>query len=203
MISRILALAISLIIASCAPQPSFASDCTRCDALDPAPWFTIGTEAYRFHAAEQLCQRDHEICRSNAPAQIHMTNELMRKIEVINLISNFAIKPADDLVHYGQEDYWTVPTDERGDCEDYVLDKRASLIRLGLPAGALQIVHVTVTSTKEGHAILGINTDRGLYLLDNRKGDIATILSDHDYNFQGIQDTYFFDTFHKVNGVRM
>jgi predicted transglutaminase-like cysteine proteinase len=76
------------------------------------------------------------------------------------------IRPMDDLHHYGRSEYWTIPKDGYGDCEDYALAKRAALIRLGYPMAALRIAVVRMPSG-EGHAVLTVVTDRGDYVLDN------------------------------------
>jgi predicted transglutaminase-like cysteine proteinase len=84
----------------------------------------------------------------------------------VNLAWNAAVKPMEDAAHYGVVDYWTVPKDGYGDCEDYALGKRQSLIAYGLPAQALSIAVVrTVDGT--AHAVLAVATDQGAYVLDN------------------------------------
>ncbi|WP_352755190.1 hypothetical protein [Mesorhizobium sp. M0955] len=50
---------------------------------------------------------------------------------------------------------------------------------------------------------MGVNTDRGLYILDNLVDDIETVFSNHNYRFLGIQTPERFSTFMGVNGVRM
>ena len=76
-----------------------------------------------------------------------------------------------DATHYGKEEYWTIPTDGYGDCEDYVLAKRQVLIHLGLPEPALRIA-VVITPRLVRHAVLTVVTDEGNFVLDNLRDDI-------------------------------
>ena len=54
----------------------------------------------------------------------------------------------DDQRHYGRAEYWNIPTDGYGDCEDYALTKRRDLIAAGFPAQALRIAVVLTGETK-------------------------------------------------------
>ena len=53
------------------------------------------------------------------------------------------------MKHYGIADYWTLPTDGKGDCEDYALLKRHELIRLGWPSSALLM---TIVKDEKGRS---------------------------------------------------
>ena len=76
------------------------------------------------------------------------------------------LKPMKDAAHYGVVDYWTIPTDGDGDCEDYALGKRKSLMDFGLPEQAMRIA-VVRTADGTAHAVLDVVTTRGDYVLDN------------------------------------
>jgi predicted transglutaminase-like cysteine proteinase len=60
-----------------------------------------------------------------------------------------------------------LPDDGKGDCEDYVLEKRRRLMRAGLPRQAL-LVTVVRDHKGDGHAVLTVATDRGDFILDNQ-----------------------------------
>lgn len=84
---------------------------------------------------------------------------------------NEAIAPVADNVHYGRAEYWTIPTDGEGDCEDYALTKRSELIASGMPMDALRIA--TARRWDGGaHVVLTVATDRGDYVLDNLRNNI-------------------------------
>lgn len=71
-----------------------------------------------------------------------------------------------DRQHYGVADKWvTNPSDNLGDCEDYALTKRDRLLRMGVPASAMQVDHVR---TPYGpHAVLKVTIDGKSYVLDS------------------------------------
>jgi predicted transglutaminase-like cysteine proteinase len=99
-------------------------------------------------------------------ATVTLTPSVWNELEQVNDDVNRAITPQDDQAHYGRAEYWTIPTDGRGDCEDYALTKRAKLIAAGVPARALRMA-VVKTWRGEGHAVLTVATDHGDYVLDN------------------------------------
>jgi len=98
-----------------------------------------------------------------------------RRVEAINQAVNAAIIEQPDIVTYGLEDYWAIPTlvgkDRFGDCEDYALMKRRDLIAAGVAPDALTIAIVR-TQSNSMHAVLLIATDRGDFVLDNLDGAI-------------------------------
>lgn len=116
----------------------------------------------------QFCLRDPQQCQQtkDGASVFALDPALWKTLWQVNLAWNAAIKPMDDAAHYGRVDYWTIPRDGYGDCEDYVLAKRKSLIDLGLPEQALRIA---VARTKNGtaHTVLDVSTDHGDYILDN------------------------------------
>lgn len=91
-----------------------------------------------------------------------------RLVNSVNRRMNRGIRNASDTRLHGREDHWVVPKGEapQGDCEDYVLAKRASLIEAGVPAAALSIA-IVETAWGESHAVLLLASDQGEYVLDN------------------------------------
>ena len=55
----------------------------------------------------------------------------------------------------------------KGDCEDYALLKRHTLIRKGWPVGSL-LLTVVRDEKGEGHAVLTARTKQGDFILDNK-----------------------------------
>jgi predicted transglutaminase-like cysteine proteinase len=93
-------------------------------------------------------------------------------LQRVNSSVNDAIWPEEDERHYGRAEFWTIPTDGYGDCEDYALTKRKALIDAGLSASALRIA-VVVTPHDARHAVLTVATDRGDFVLDNLRNDVV------------------------------
>ena len=95
----------------------------------------------------------------------------MAQLQQVNQHVNSTIFEVSDLEQYGQEDVWTLPTSGKGDCEDYVLLKRKRLAEAGLPRRAM-LVTVVIDEENAGHAVLMIRTDRGDFILDNKRNAI-------------------------------
>lgn len=140
-----------------------------------APLGNAGREARAPSGYVAFCERNPEECGAHPsqPDRIALTAEVWAKLKEVNLVVNTAIQPEEDQAHYGVADFWTVPVDGAGDCEDYVLAKRKMLVLLGLPEPALRITVVLDHGTVR-HAVLTIVTDRGDYVLDSLKDDILT-----------------------------
>ncbi|MGH7870146.1 MAG: transglutaminase-like cysteine peptidase [Candidatus Dormibacteraceae bacterium] len=115
-----------------------------------------------------FCIRFADQCATvtTEPASVTLTPAVWEELQSINDQVNHALTPVDDLAHYGIAEYWTIPTDGKGDCEDYALMKRKELIAAGIPARALRIA-VVRTAKSEGHAVLTVATDHGDFVLDN------------------------------------
>jgi hypothetical protein len=63
---------------------------------------------------------------------VPLTTSTLQRLRAINRHINRAIWPEDDATHYGRPEFWTIPTDGMGDCDDYAVTKRAVLIAAGL-----------------------------------------------------------------------
>jgi len=101
---------------------------------------------------------------------LKITTENWDSIFQINKYANTTIRPASDQELYGVPDYWTYPT-TAGDCEDYVLLKKRLLVGLGFNPQDL-LITVVLDENREGHAVLTIPTNRGDFILDNRRTEI-------------------------------
>jgi predicted transglutaminase-like cysteine proteinase len=94
---------------------------------------------------------------------------------------NREVEPVTDIDHWGLPEQWSYPTDGRGDCEDYVLEKRRRLMALGWPRQAL-LITVVRDHKGDGHAVLTVQTDRGDFILDNQENRIL-LWADTGYRF--------------------
>ena len=117
------------------------------------------------------CLQHQQACRSSAEAVLPLSNGLMQTIKRVNRHVNSSIAPRSD----GGADVWQVGGGF-GDCEDYVMTKRARLIEQGVSRGALRIAY-TRTRSGEGHALLIIKTDRGELALDNLVDEVKLLSS--------------------------
>jgi predicted transglutaminase-like cysteine proteinase len=116
-----------------------------------------------------FCSRRPQECRQVAlPADdIELTREAWAQLERVNRAVNAAIEPVSNLEHWGTiADHWDYPTDGKGDCKIYALEKRRQLIGMGFPRQAL-LMTIVRDKNDQGHAILTVRTNRGDFILDN------------------------------------
>jgi predicted transglutaminase-like cysteine proteinase len=156
--------------------------CSPVQALEryaslPPPTATIapGSPARPIIAWNEFCQTHPGECRVNTsePETIALTAQAWRKIVDVNLHVNRTVKPLTDMEHWGVADRWNFPDDGFGDCEDYQLLKRKLLVEAGFPRRALRMT-VVLDELNEGHAVLMVRTDRGDYILDNKRDDVLS-----------------------------
>lgn len=121
-----------------------------------------------------MCFKTPAECRGGGKSVIVATDDVRRILKIVNIEVNRSIRSRPD----GAMDVWSVGV-SAGDCEDYVLAKRHSLMRAGLPASALRIASVK-TRGGEAHAILVVKTTTGDVVLDNLQNAIQP-LSDTGY----------------------
>ncbi|QIB35598.1 transglutaminase-like cysteine peptidase [Ancylobacter pratisalsi] len=107
----------------------------------------------------------------------------LAQLAAVNDDINMRIKPMTDIDHYGVVELWTYPNDGYGDCEDYVLLKRRTLIELGWPAETL-LITVVRDHQGEGHSVLTVVTDHGDLVLDNQE---AAIMPWHETGYRFVK----------------
>ncbi len=121
----------------------------------------------------QFCRDYLGECRDRRfqPTSIALSEANWHQIVKINADVNAAVEPVTDIEHWGLPEQWNYPDDGKGDCEDYVLEKRRRLIKAGLPEQTL-LITVVRDHKGDGHAVLTVKTDRGDFVLDNQVGKI-------------------------------
>jgi len=129
-----------------------------------------------------FCQEHRADCRPGPrfADRIQLTPAKFGQIEEVNTAVNTEIAPETDLDLYGKPEYWTYPT-TKGDCEDYVLLKRRILIERGFPETTL-LITVVRDENDEGHAVLTVRTDKGDFVLDNKRREVMR-WADTPYTF--------------------
>ncbi|HZP10188.1 transglutaminase-like cysteine peptidase [Methyloceanibacter sp.] len=103
--------------------------------------------------------------------RVQLTGAKFRELEQVNMQVNTSVQPMTDMELYHKVEYWTYPTKHKGDCEDYVLLKQRLLIERGWPESTL-LITVVRDENKEGHAVLTVRTDKGDFVLDNKRNEI-------------------------------
>ena len=117
-----------------------------------------------------FCKQMPEECAldSSEPAVIALNSEIWKLLVDVNERVNAKILPVTDQDHWGVADRWDYPDDGLGDCEDIQILKRRILVEAGLPRRALRMT-VVVDELGAGHAVLMVRTNRGDYILDNKR----------------------------------
>lgn len=159
-ISGIMAVGLALLAAA-------SPVCARDSALRRSA-MTITDETSIPYGWVDFCARYADACDSAplSPEDVAFSARTMRDIERINQAINKSIVPTTDMDHWGVVDRWDYPSDGKGDCEDYALEKRRLLLASGYPRQAL-LMTVVKDHAGEGHAVLTVKTDHGDYVLDN------------------------------------
>ncbi|MFA5901370.1 MAG: transglutaminase-like cysteine peptidase [Hyphomicrobium sp.] len=126
------------------------------------------------HGFVRFCEANPEECTSDhgQESRFDATAERLKELDEINRTINTKVAPATDLEVYGVNEYWTLPR-TRGDCEDYALLKRHTLIAKGWPVSAL-LMTVVRDEKGEGHAVLTARTVQGDFILDNKFEDVRS-----------------------------
>jgi predicted transglutaminase-like cysteine proteinase len=114
--------------------------------------------------------------RLEEAGRIIVTRQVRSTLNRINRGVNRRVISVGDRENYGVADFWALPLSgdggRRGDCEDYVVEKRHQLLAAGYPMQALSIALVR-TRWNDTHAVLLVETDEGALALDSFTGWIG------------------------------
>jgi predicted transglutaminase-like cysteine proteinase len=118
----------------------------------------------------QFCGENAAECQLPVltPRVAKLDDARWKQLVRINRDVNDEVEPVSDLEHWGTLERWSYPTDGKGDCEDYVLEKRKRLMDAGWPRQSL-LITVVKDKKGDGHAVLTVKTDRGDFVLDNQE----------------------------------
>lgn len=124
------------------------------------------------HGFVRFCESTPKECSPDhgQEARFDASPQRLKELDEVNRAINRAVTPATDLEVYGVNEYWTLPR-SRGDCEDYALLKRHTLIQKGWPVSSL-LMTVVRDEKGEGHAVLTARTVQGDFVLDNKVEEV-------------------------------
>jgi len=115
-----------------------------------------------------------------AAQHVVWTEARAAELDAVNRDINAAIFETTDEDIYGATEVWATPLSApapeiggtpRGDCEDFVLEKRLRLIALGWPPESLSIA-LAHAQFRGLHVVLIARTDRGEFVLDNTQSQV-------------------------------
>lgn len=88
----------------------------------------------------------------------HREGNTPAKLESINHFFNAQLVFADDIVIWGETDYWATPVESlvngAADCEDFTIAKYFSLRKLGIPDEQLRLTYVKSLTLDQAHMVL-------------------------------------------------
>jgi predicted transglutaminase-like cysteine proteinase len=119
-----------------------------------------------------FCARGEQECQFSGgkSGPLVLDTELWSQITSVNATVNNTVQPLSTPDQYGVVQYWNYPV-TAGDCNSYTLLKKRYLAELGIKPEVL-LLTVVLTETGEGHLVLTIPTDKGDFILDNRRSEI-------------------------------
>ncbi|MFC3050294.1 transglutaminase-like cysteine peptidase [Kordiimonas pumila] len=98
------------------------------------------------------------------------TSDFMKTLADVNHYMNRSPYIVDP-VNWGIPDYWATPNEffmKDGDCEDYAISKYVTLKRLGFDTSKMRVVILQDENLRAAHAILAVEYDGEIYILDNQ-----------------------------------
>jgi len=116
--------------------------------------------------------------------RIQLTSERENILHRVQISVNNRVKYVSDREQFNESDKWSDACDDKGDCEDYAEAKQQLLLQEGFPE--LCMARGTCwTETGQYHAVLLVNTHKGVYILDNRQHYVMpwTELEELGYHF--------------------
>lgn len=123
------------------------------------------------------------------------SSDIRATLNRVNQFFNSRIRFTDDILVWGQQDYWATPVEAlrkgAGDCEDYAIAKYFTLRQLGVPASQLRITYVKALQLNQAHMVLTwySTPDAVPLVLDNLKPNILPASARSDllpvYSFNG------------------
>ncbi len=118
----------------------------------------------------EACKRYRWVCEDRGRGRTGI-GELLPIAERINRRVNTSVRELTDAENYGAADYWTLPRNGSGDCEDFVLQKFNLLLAAGVDSRDLSIA-VALNGRGENHAVLVLHHPKGDLVLDNLTSQI-------------------------------
>jgi len=82
-----------------------------------------------------------------------------------------------DIENYGIADYWATPKEfliNNGDCEDFAIIKMLSMKWLGHDVNSMRVVVVQDTNLRIPHAVMAINNNNDILILDNQIEEVIS-----------------------------
>jgi len=123
----------------------------------------------------EMSQLINSLQDSSVEVQLKRVNDFFNRVDFVS-----------DQENWQQEDYWSRPLEflgvNKGDCEDYVIAKFFTLLKLGISPDRLYFTYVTYLKTNQAHMVLTyVKTPDAIPLvLDNINKEVLLASQRHD-----------------------
>ena len=115
----------------------------------------------------ETCRRYRWFCLNQTRgADAASPADMLDLAHKINRRVNNTVTQLSDPENYGVADYWTLPANGNGDCEDFVLQKYKLLLDAGVDSHDLSIA-VVLDRRGDNHAVLVLRHSTGDLVLDS------------------------------------
>jgi predicted transglutaminase-like cysteine proteinase len=115
----------------------------------------------------ETCKRYQWFCVNQANgARTASQADMLDLAHKINRRVNNAVTQLSDPENYGVADYWTLPANGNGDCEDFVLQQFKLLLDAGIDSHDMSIA-VVLDGKGGNHAVLVLRHSTGDLVLDS------------------------------------
>jgi predicted transglutaminase-like cysteine proteinase len=122
--------------------------------------------------AANMCSQYRWACSSKGVGR-QDSKAVLKLAKTVNNNVNRSTRQIDDIIQYGKEDHWVLPSFRGGDCEDMVLLKKKKLIQKGVASESLLIATV-LDLNRNSHAVLVLRTQKGDYVLDSLRSGVIS-----------------------------
>ncbi len=133
------------------------------------------------------CTRYTWLCHGNGGHEM-TDDKAMPLLQKVNRQVNAGVTPATDAQTSGKSEYWSLPINNKGDCEDYALLKLKTLLGAGFASNKLAL-SVVIDRRGNNHVVLLARLRSGDYVLDNLAGKVKpwastgyTFLASQNFN---------------------
>lgn len=118
-----------------------------------------------------FCDGQPWACGEDARSTVRSEAAIIRLVERVNRQVNSSVREMHDIDIVGQAEYWSLPINGAGDCEDFALLKKKMLQEAGVPANRLALA-TAINRRSEAHAVLVLRLSSGDLVLDNLTSSI-------------------------------
>ncbi|SEI06224.1 Predicted transglutaminase-like cysteine proteinase [Rhizobium tibeticum] len=116
------------------------------------------------------CTRYAWLCHGTGGREMS-DGEAMPLLQKVNRQVNAGVAAATDAQTSGKSEYWSLPVNNKGDCEDYALLKLKTLLGAGFASNKLAL-SVVIDRGGNNHVVLLARLKSGDYVLDNLAGKV-------------------------------